>query len=270
MDDLASTYQNDLDAFRAAGLTATVTSNRYIELKAPDGYAAWIACGDQPLPDDRRQVTCWTLRLMRLSDGALFRFNDSESHTACFADAVCDLLDRLPDLTFRPACQQPRWTPGAVLRLPKSVAEQFNRAARFYPQLDNDTLPCIEVAGIQSYLYVHPATGGVRMALHLEEADAAILDEAGNVRLAITVSDAIVLDTTPPTDAEGLAANPAQAVGAIHQLYNQILDIHMQRDGDWNGGDIVSLVDAWFGEMGLTFPTEHLYDDSDEAPDIPR
>ncbi|MGW0443756.1 hypothetical protein ACWDWV_00045 [Streptosporangium sandarakinum] len=76
--------------------------------------------------------------------------------------------------------------------------------------------------------------------------------------------------TSTATGIEGLAVSPAQAVGAISGLYNQILAIHMERGGDWNGGDIVPLLDSWFADMGLTFPTDHLYEDSDEAPDASR
>ncbi|GGL48089.1 hypothetical protein [Planomonospora parontospora] len=269
MDDLP-TYENDLDTLRAAGLRAIITSDRYIELEAPDGYSARIGCDDQPLPDDSMDVPCWTLRLHRLSDAALFCYRDSEGDTARFANTVRNLLDQLPDLPFQPVHHQPHWISGAVACLPKSTAERFNRAARFHPQLDDDTPPCIEVAGVQNYSYVHPATGGVCVALDLEEAVAAVLDEAGNVRLEITVGSVTVLDTAPATGAEGLAANPAQAVGAIFRLYNEILAIHMECGGDWNGGDIVSLVERWFEEMGLTFPTEHLYEDTDEALDASR
>jgi hypothetical protein len=84
--------------------------------------------------------------------------------------------------------------PGASWR---ERAESANRAARFLPQVDDDTLPMIEVAGVQVYAYLDPDDlGVVRVSVNLDTPDADLFG-SGNVPLRVDVQDATVYDSDP-------------------------------------------------------------------------
>lgn len=61
-------------------------------------------------------------------------------------------------------------------------ARALNEAARFYPQnqsapgIHHDgTLPCIEIGGVQVYVYADPHRG-LRISVHFDTAEAPLLD----------------------------------------------------------------------------------------------
>jgi hypothetical protein len=87
-------------------------------------------------------------------------------------------------------------------------AENANREATFYPQEherhptdDPDTLPCIEVAGVQAYLYVDTEPRAVRLSVDLETANDWLLYEDGLVPVVVAISETVVFDATELTSA---------------------------------------------------------------------
>ncbi|WP_147339708.1 hypothetical protein [Actinomadura spongiicola] len=76
--------------------------------------------------------------------------------------------------------------------------ERANRAAAFHPMRDEDTLPCIEVAGIQVYTYLDPTTRTVRVSIHLDTTDAALLRPDETVPLRVMCGDEVLFDDDRP------------------------------------------------------------------------
>lgn len=76
---------------------------------------------------------------------------------------------------------------------PDEIAE-FNRTAVFHPEAGDDTRPCIEVAGVLVFAYVDRG-GIVRVSIHLDTAEPAVLDSGGLVPIQITLEDATVYDS---------------------------------------------------------------------------
>lgn len=68
----------------------------------------------------------------------------------------------------------------------KERAEEFNRAAEFSPQVDDDTKPYISVGGVQVYAYLHAATGTVRVSIDLDDPDPSLLRPDSTVPLSVT------------------------------------------------------------------------------------
>ena len=71
-----------------------------------------------------------------------------------------------------------------------------NLAVRFLPQdpEDDDTLPCIEIEGIQVYVYFDEA-GKLTISAHLDTAEPATLDAAGCVPTRVTLGAGDVFDS---------------------------------------------------------------------------
>ena len=75
--------------------------------------------------------------------------------------------------------------------------EQLNRAAVFYPQDDrDDTLPCIEVGGVQVYVYLDTTLRAVRVSVDLEGTARCLArpDYHRTVGLRVEVGERVVLD----------------------------------------------------------------------------
>ncbi|MFG3132920.1 hypothetical protein ACGFZU_35130 [Streptomyces tendae] len=45
------------------------------------------------------------------------------------------------------------------MQISQRLADEFNRAARFLPQVDGNTKPCVEIGGMYVFLYLHPVEG---------------------------------------------------------------------------------------------------------------
>lgn len=73
------------------------------------------------------------------------------------------------------------------------VAE-FNRAAVFHPETGEDTRPCVEVAGVLVFAYVDQS-GIVRVSVHLDTAEPAVLDGRDLVPMRVTIEDTTVFDS---------------------------------------------------------------------------
>ncbi|WP_344547388.1 hypothetical protein [Actinomadura fulvescens] len=61
------------------------------------------------------------------------------------------------------------------------------------------TLPCLQVAGIQVYLYLDADDHVVRVAVHLDTTDEELLASDGTVPIEVVVGDTIVMDHTGRT-----------------------------------------------------------------------
>ncbi|WP_331738811.1 hypothetical protein [Embleya sp. NBC_00896] len=73
--------------------------------------------------------------------------------------------------------------------------EAFNCGARFHPQTDEDgTLPCAETAGALTFTYLDHRTGTLRVSIHLDSVDPAIVRPDGTVPLRVDVGDTVLLD----------------------------------------------------------------------------
>ncbi|REF00558.1 hypothetical protein [Thermomonospora umbrina] len=83
----------------------------------------------------------------------------------------------------------------AVLR-----QERANRAAVFYPKTDLDTLPCIEVAGVLTYLYLD-SEGVLQVSIHLDTTDPGLVRPDATVPLRVMVGDDIVFDDSHQSSA---------------------------------------------------------------------
>lgn len=66
------------------------------------------------------------------------------------------------------------------------ACEAFNLGAEFLPQEDEDTLPCIKVAGVYVFTYVDKETGAVRVSIHLEDTDPSLIRPNQTVPLVVT------------------------------------------------------------------------------------
>ncbi|WNZ14891.1 hypothetical protein [Streptomyces sp. 11x1] len=75
------------------------------------------------------------------------------------------------------------------MQISQPLADEFNRAASFLPQVDDDTKPCIVIGGAQVYAYVEPGVGIV-VSLHVDtgEIPAALLSPQETVPVRITVN----------------------------------------------------------------------------------
>lgn len=79
--------------------------------------------------------------------------------------------------------------------------ERANRAATFHPISDEETLPCVEVAGIQVYTHLDPTTQAVRVSTHLDTTDAALLRPDATVPLCVMCGDDVLSEDTDPAQA---------------------------------------------------------------------
>lgn len=75
------------------------------------------------------------------------------------------------------------------MQISQRLADEFNRAARFLPQVDDDTKPCTVIVGAQVYAYVEPGDGIV-VSLHLDTGDIpdVLLSAQETVPVRITVN----------------------------------------------------------------------------------
>lgn len=72
--------------------------------------------------------------------------------------------------------------------MPIQNAQAVNMAAKFFPQTDEDTKPCIEVAGAQVYAYVDP-DGYLNVSVDLDTVRSFMLtDESGELLVPIRFS----------------------------------------------------------------------------------
>lgn len=64
---------------------------------------------------------------------------------------------------------------------------ELNQAARFLPQLEDNeySRPCVEIAGVQVYVYF--GGGQLRVSVHYDGADAAVLTDEGTVPTRVTL-----------------------------------------------------------------------------------
>lgn len=65
-------------------------------------------------------------------------------------------------------------------------ADELNRAAEFFPQDGEGTRPCIQVAGVQVYVYIDDS-GTVRVSVHLDATENAVLDARGLVPIRFRI-----------------------------------------------------------------------------------
>lgn len=72
--------------------------------------------------------------------------------------------------------------------------DAFNHAARFLPADPEDPtrLPCIEVAGVQVYAYIRD--GVLRVSVHLDTTDEALLRPDNTVATRVIVGDRTVFE----------------------------------------------------------------------------
>lgn len=76
------------------------------------------------------------------------------------------------------------------------IEEHHNKRAIFRPQTRDDTTPCVELAGIQIYTYLH--RGQLRISIHYDTAEAFLLDENNTIPTEISVGGTIVYDSHHP------------------------------------------------------------------------
>lgn len=70
------------------------------------------------------------------------------------------------------------------------IEEHHNKRTLFRPQTTDDTTPCIELAGIQVYTYLH--RGELRISIHYDTAEQFLLDENDTIPTEISVGGTIV------------------------------------------------------------------------------
>ncbi|GJF26541.1 hypothetical protein [Streptomyces sp. HO565] len=77
---------------------------------------------------------------------------------------------------------------------------EANSTAVFHPMEgpDDESLPCIEIAGVLVFAYLDAETRAVRVSVHLDTADEQLLQADGTVPVQVDVEDATVF-THPPT-----------------------------------------------------------------------
>ncbi|MEW1677929.1 hypothetical protein AB0O47_32550 [Streptomyces noursei] len=75
------------------------------------------------------------------------------------------------------------------MQISQHLADKFNRAAHFLPQVDDDTKPCVVIGGAQVYAYVEPGAGIV-VLLHLDtgEIPDVLLSAKETVPVRVTVN----------------------------------------------------------------------------------
>lgn len=71
---------------------------------------------------------------------------------------------------------------------------KLNRAAKFLPQTDDETRPCIELAGVQVYAYLDN-DGVLRVSVDLDTADERLKDDEDCVTVRMTVQGETVYDS---------------------------------------------------------------------------
>jgi hypothetical protein len=83
------------------------------------------------------------------------------------------------------------YSEGKVRRMAISDGErELNLAARLLPQRrGDDELPCLEVGGVQVYVYFEG--GELRVSVHYDGADAAVVTEAGTVPTRVSLGDLV-------------------------------------------------------------------------------
>lgn len=88
--------------------------------------------------------------------------------------------------------------------LTEAAATRANLTARFLPQdpADDNTLPCVEIAGIQVYVYFDPDDGLLTISAHYDTADDAALDLAQCVPTRVVIGDTDVWPSERRTDGE--------------------------------------------------------------------
>lgn len=78
------------------------------------------------------------------------------------------------------------------MRISQPLADEFNRAACFLPQVDDDTKPCVVIGGAQVYAYVEPGVGIV-VSLHVDTGEIPDVlisaEETVPVRITVNGSD---------------------------------------------------------------------------------
>ncbi|MFI9825266.1 hypothetical protein ACIHFC_33235 [Streptomyces sp. NPDC052013] len=106
------------------------------------------------------------------------------------------------------------------LKLSLSDAEacaEANSSAVFHAQEgpDDEGLPCIEIAGVLVFAYLDADRGAVRISVHLDTADEALVQDDGTVPVQVDVEDATVFDSLAPSPAP---ADPAGWKSWIRRL----------------------------------------------------
>lgn len=78
------------------------------------------------------------------------------------------------------------------MQISPRLADEFNRAASFLPQVDDDTKPCVVIGGAQVYAYVEPGVGIV-VSLHVDTGEIpdvlSSAEETVPVRITVNGSD---------------------------------------------------------------------------------
>ncbi|MFF8632451.1 hypothetical protein [Streptomyces werraensis] len=105
---------------------------------------------------------------------------------------------------------------------------EANSAAVFHPMEgpDDESLPCIEIAGVLVFAYLDADTRAVRVSVHLDTTDEQLLQADGTVPVQVDVEDATVF-THPPTPPSqtptgwrarlGQLARPATRPGGVER-----------------------------------------------------
>lgn len=77
----------------------------------------------------------------------------------------------------------------------EAIEEHHNKHATFHPQTTRNETPCVQLAGIQIYTYLHQAQ--LRISIHYDTTESFLLAEHDNVPTEISVGGTIVYNSHP-------------------------------------------------------------------------
>ena len=80
------------------------------------------------------------------------------------------------------------------------IEEHHNKRATFHPQTRDDGTPCVQLAGIQIYTYLHQRQ--LCISVHYDTAEDFLLDENDAVPTEISLSGIVVYDSHKNTNPE--------------------------------------------------------------------
>ncbi|MYX26834.1 hypothetical protein GTY75_09155 [Streptomyces sp. SID8381] len=76
------------------------------------------------------------------------------------------------------------------MQISQRLADEFNRAARFLPEVDGNTKPCVEIGGMYVFVYLKPGDG---LCFSVERVPSEIPEvlrgETGNVPVRVDIDD---------------------------------------------------------------------------------
>jgi hypothetical protein len=98
------------------------------------------------------------------------------------------------------------------------VCAYANTTARFLPQTSEDTLPCLELTGVQVYAYLDPEIGAFRVSVDLDTAAPALHRADFTIPVRVDVGDVIVFDDSSQARAAEAASGADGVVLTREQL----------------------------------------------------